>query len=52
MMWERINVKPLVNLLFFKSFDKTGNFAVQIYCAVPVPAYPDILTQKRRPALL
>ena len=28
MLWEGINVKPLVTILLFKLFDKTGNFTV------------------------
>ena len=38
MLWERINAKPLVTIVFFKIFDKTGSFAVlMILWAVPVP---------------
>ena len=39
MLRKRINAKPLVTILFFKIFDKVGNFAVlMISCAVAVPA--------------
>ena len=47
MSWERINAKPLVTTLFFKMFDKTGNFAVlMISCALPVPANQYLSRQK------
>ena len=47
MLWERINAKPLVTIVFFKIFDKSGNFTVLICCAVPVPANQYISTQKQ-----
>ena len=48
MLWEIINVKPLVTIFFLKILDKTGNFAVLvIYFAVPVPANQYISTQKQ-----
>ena len=47
MLSEKINAKPLITILFFKSFDKTGKFAVlMICCAVPVFANQYISTQK------
>ena len=47
MLWEKINAKPLVTMLFFKILDKTDNFVVlMIYCAVQVPTNKCILTQK------
>ena len=47
MLWERINAKPLVTILFFKIVDKTGDFVeLMIRCAVPVPANQYISTQK------
>ena len=50
MLWERIYVKPLIIILFFNVFDKIGTFAVlMIYCATPVPANQQILTQKQDP---
>ena len=48
-VWYRINAKPIVNIFFFRVFDKTGNFALLIFCAAPVPANQYILTQKEEP---
>ena len=53
MVWQRINTKPLVTILFFKTLDKTGNFAVlMVCCALPVPTSQHISTQKIRSTLL
>ena len=44
---ERIDAKPLVIIIFFKTFDKTGNFAVlMICCGVPALANQYISMQK------
>ena len=49
MLWERISAKPTVTILFFKTIDKTGNFAVLIFCPVAVPANQCISTQIEDP---
>ena len=47
MLWERIDAKPLVAILFFDIFDKFKNFAVlMICCAIPVPENQFISAQK------
>ena len=49
MLWEKINAKTFVTILFFKIFGKTSNFAVLICYAVPVAANQYILIQKYDP---
>ena len=44
--------KPLITIFFFKTIDKTGNFAVLICCAEPLPANQHIAKRKLRPTLL
>ena len=46
MLWQRIRVRPIATILFFRVFDKTGNFSVVIFCEAPVTANQYISKQK------
>ena len=46
MLWQRINARPVVTILFLRVFDKTNSFSVLIFCEAPVTANQYISTQK------